>query len=203
MRVNWILKWYKMQFCWYAYTHKFWLIIRWYLLRYFENWVNYYSDLTVSIIQFYIKYSFYKIFYMKYLLLKTKVRKTWIWCEFFFFFFYGSISVEIYRMAIGRFSPWFTRHWTHVIFHAELSDDYKVAMTNFAETRDHTSPDHDKHPHDNRNKSNCAAERTFYKRIKTHTHKYIHICYTRWNITHSNKYLHVYRIIWQELYFYL
>lgn len=38
-------------------------------------------------------------------------------------------------MAIGRFSPRFARHWTHVIFHAGLSDDYEVAMTNFAGTR--------------------------------------------------------------------
>lgn len=27
------------------------------------------------------------------------------------------------------------RHWTHVIFHAGLSDDYKVAMTNFTGMR--------------------------------------------------------------------
>lgn len=91
-------------------------------------------------------------------------------------------------VEIRRFSPRFARHWTHVIFHAGLSDDYDVAMTNFAWGR--ASPNHDRHPHDNWNKSNYAAERTFYKQYtikNTHTYTRIHInCYTRRDITYAH-----------------
>jgi len=131
----------------------------------------------------------------------------------FFFFFYGSVSAEIHRMAIEKIFAAICSPLDACDFHAELSDDYEVAMTNFAGTR--PSPrvtiriltiigtNQIAQPSELFINNTCVKTQRTRTQSRTHIHTHTHLLYMMnyYARTHTRRYFHVYRIVWQKFYF--